>query len=217
MSHDDFDFESARGLPDKLPVGETLLWQGGPSWRAVATRVFHVDKVAIYFAAIIVWRFAASLNEGNGLWAATQSGAGLLPLAIAAVLILGLFAWGVGRTTVYSITNRRVVMRIGMALPLTVYVPLNEIVNADLKINGDKSGDLALATGSHVRIPYLVLWPHARAFHVTKPQPQLRCLAEPKRVGDILASALARSMVASRSVTTESAEAEWPKHLAAAE
>ena len=218
MSHDDFDFEPKRGLPDVLPAGETPLWQGAPSWRAVATRIFHVEKVAIYFGAMMVWRFAASLSDGNSLLAATQSGLRLLPLAIAAVVILGLFAWGVGRTTVYSITNRRVVMRIGMALPLTINLPFTQIANADLKINGDRSGDIAFTTATSVRVPYLALWPHARPFQLPKPQPMLRGLAEPQKVSDILAASLAASMVASRPATSESVEARWPQHqLVAAE
>ena len=28
--HDDFDFEPVRGLPQVLPKGERMLWQGAP-------------------------------------------------------------------------------------------------------------------------------------------------------------------------------------------
>ena len=31
--HDDFDFEPVRGLPQVLPEGERLLWQGAPRWQ----------------------------------------------------------------------------------------------------------------------------------------------------------------------------------------
>ena len=30
MSHDDFKFEPVRGLPEALPEGEHILWQGSP-------------------------------------------------------------------------------------------------------------------------------------------------------------------------------------------
>jgi len=30
--HDDFAGEPVRGLPEKLPAGERILWQGMPDW-----------------------------------------------------------------------------------------------------------------------------------------------------------------------------------------
>ena len=43
--------EPVKGLPELLPTGERMLWQGQPSWRALAIRVFHVRKIAIYFGS----------------------------------------------------------------------------------------------------------------------------------------------------------------------
>ena len=34
------EFEAALGLPEPLPAGETILWQGAPSWTAMAKHVF---------------------------------------------------------------------------------------------------------------------------------------------------------------------------------
>ena len=47
------------GLPERLPEGETLLWQGRPSWRQLALRAFHVREIAIYFALLLAWRHFA--------------------------------------------------------------------------------------------------------------------------------------------------------------
>ena len=46
------------------------------------------------------------------------------PLAIGIALV---FAWASARTTVYTITNRRVVMRFGIALPMTLNLPFTLI------------------------------------------------------------------------------------------
>ncbi len=46
---------------------------------------------------------------------------------IAAVGLLHLLAWGSARTTIYTLTNRRIVMRIGMAVPKCINLPLTEI------------------------------------------------------------------------------------------
>ena len=54
MRHDDFEFEPVRGLPAMLPPGERLLWQGNPAWRSLAIRAYHVRKVALYFAVLVL-------------------------------------------------------------------------------------------------------------------------------------------------------------------
>ena len=51
--HHEHEFEAAPGLPEPLPAGERILWQGAPDWRALAVHVFHVRKLAAYFAGIL--------------------------------------------------------------------------------------------------------------------------------------------------------------------
>jgi Bacterial PH domain len=217
MSDGDFDFEPVRGIPAALPAGEQMLWQGAPSWRAVARRVFHADKIAVYFGVLMLWRFAATLHDGLGVAAASWSALRLLPLGLAAVTILALFAWGVGRSTVYTITSKRIIMRFGMALPLTINLPFRQFANVDLKVNRDTTGDIAVTLDSQQRIAFAVLWPHVRPFFLGKPQPMLVCLAEPERVGGILTAAIAASTVASPAVAKENDVAQWPQRYAAAE
>ena len=48
------------------------------------------------------------------------------------------------------------------------------------------SGDIALELKGADRIGYLHLWPHARPWHVGKPQPSLRCLRDAAAVGEVL-------------------------------
>ena len=52
------EFEPERGLPEQLPAGEQLLWQGSPEWKRLAQRAFHVRKLVVYFAALIALRVA---------------------------------------------------------------------------------------------------------------------------------------------------------------
>ena len=47
------EFEAQYGLPEALPEGEHILWQGAPDWKVLARRVFHTRKVAVYFATFI--------------------------------------------------------------------------------------------------------------------------------------------------------------------
>jgi hypothetical protein len=111
----------------------------------------------------------------------------------AAVGLLGLYAWLVGRTTVYTVTNRRVVLRIGVALPLTVNVPFRIVGAAGLKLDGKGMGDIPLALTGRDKLAYLALWPHARPWRVTKPEPMLRSVPDAARVAGLLADALAEA------------------------
>jgi len=60
--HDDFNFEPVRGLPEKLPEGEHILWQGAPDVRALAREALGVRWVAGYFAILTIWRVSVSAS-----------------------------------------------------------------------------------------------------------------------------------------------------------
>ena len=59
------ELEPQYGLPERLPASEKLLWQGSPDFAAVALQVFHLRKVAIYFALMLAWRGATVLADGG--------------------------------------------------------------------------------------------------------------------------------------------------------
>lgn len=187
--YQEHELEAAPGLPEPLPAGERLLWQGRPDWRKLAREAFHIDAVAIYFAlmvmlqALLSWRSQASVetNVVPLLWSIT--------LAIAALGLLALSAWLSARTTLYTLTSKRVVMRIGIVLTVSFNLPLRWIAEAQLKPGADGCGDIALALKGSDRIAYLHLWPHARAWYLRKPQPSLRCLPDVAQVGELLQQA----------------------------
>ena len=47
------ELEAAPGLPEPLPAGERVLWQGKPDWKRLANEAFHVRQVAVYFALML--------------------------------------------------------------------------------------------------------------------------------------------------------------------
>lgn len=185
------EIEPIPGLPDYLPPGERLLWQGAPHWRPLAMRAFRLREVMIYFAVLMAWRGLLATLEGGSLREIIDATLSLAPLALGAVSILLVIAILSARTTMYSITDRRVVMRIGMALPVTLNIPFEGIDGASLAEHSDKSGDVALSLNNNGRIGYLVLWPHARPWRYAKPEPMLRALPDPHAAADILGRALA--------------------------
>lgn len=188
---DDFAFEPIRGLPERPPEGERILWQGSPDWRALAWRAFHIREVAFYFAALVAAQPLLALMEG-GLGRATASSMAWIALAGGlAMACLGFIAWLTARGSVYTITSRRLVLRIGVALPITINLPFALVAGAGLRLRRDGTGDLPLALKPGERVSYAVLWPHARPWRLSRPEPMLRCVPNAAEIGDLLGRALA--------------------------
>ena len=195
------EFEAQPGLPEPLPTGERMLWQGSPDWRAMARRVFHLRGLALYFGVILTLRAGFVMSDGGGVRDAAVAALWLLPLTLLAIGIALLMAWLTSSLTVYTLTDKRVVMRIGIVLSLTLNLPLKRIAAAGLRQHGDGHGDIPLTLREGDKIAYVHLWPHARPWRLARPEPMLRCLPDAERVGELLTTAWARA----NSVTAGSA------------
>ncbi|MGI4975714.1 MAG: photosynthetic complex putative assembly protein PuhB [Janthinobacterium lividum] len=179
------------GLPGPLPPGETMLWQGSPSWRGVARRVLHVRTLLFYFAALaLVALVRAVVLDTASMW---FSLAALMLLGTVALALLSAFAVLVARTSVYTLTGQRVVLRIGVALGISINLPFRSIESADLRLYPDGTGDIALLLEGQSRLGITTLWPHVRPWRTRRVQPMLRAVPDAARVARLLADALATS------------------------
>lgn len=183
--------EPVPGLPGRLPEGETLLWQGRPAWRLLARRALHLRGIAAYFFLLAVWRGATIAVEGGSASDMFAGAAQLIALGAVPIGFLAFYAWIAARVTVYSITTRRVVMRVGVALPVTINLPFALIEAASLARQPDGSGDIALRMAPGQRVSWIMLWPHLRPWRFARPEPMLRALADAEAVAQILGRALA--------------------------
>jgi hypothetical protein len=186
------ELEPVRGLPEPLPEGEHILWQGSPDWRCLARRAFHVRAIAGYFAVLLVARAVVVLSDTHSIASAAIAVLWLLPFAIAAIAMIGVVAWLMARAAVYTITNKRVTMRIGVVLEVTFNLPYRAIESASLREYPDGSGDIPLTLAGDDRIAYAHLWPHARPWRFATPQPMLRAIPRAAEVASLLARALAQ-------------------------
>ncbi len=187
---DEYENEKIRGLPEDLPAGETLLWQGSPDWRSLARHMLHVNKVAMYFAALAAWSVGSTVNDGGGVGEAIVGIGRVAVIGGIGLGLLGFMAWLTARTTIYSITSDRVVMRIGVVVPMTMNLPFRSIGTAGVKHHRDGTGDIALEISSGDRIAFLHLWPHVRPWRINNPEPALRSLPDVQKVTSLLATAL---------------------------
>jgi hypothetical protein len=186
----EFDQEPVPGLPERLPEGERILWQGKPNWVALARRAFHFGSVALYFVGLAAVLAGFEISAGGTSSDAMRAATGVVPGALLALSLLACLAALTTRSALYTITSRRVVMRFGTALPIVLNIPFKQIKSADLKVYADGTGDIPLVVSAPKRQSMIVLWPHVRPWHTIEPQPMLRCIPEAARVADILAAAL---------------------------
>jgi hypothetical protein len=175
-----------RGLPGPLPKGERLLWQGAPTTAGIFVRVFHARLVALWFCA---WGVVFMAGTGSPAKAVMTGGAVLLAGA-AGLGLLWVLSWLTHRTSVYTITDRRVVLHTGIALPVTRNLPFAQIESGALRAFTDESGDIPLRLRPGLRIAYLQLWPHVRPWHVSRTEPMLRSVPQAESVVRLLAQAL---------------------------
>ncbi|WP_375457010.1 photosynthetic complex putative assembly protein PuhB [uncultured Methylobacterium sp.] len=181
------------GLPGPLPPGERILWQGRPSAFGMASRPMHGGFVVLWFAVLAAWTILPAALDGAVL-AGLKASWPTFAACAAALTVVGCLGWLASWTTTYTITNRRVVMRVGIAISVTFNLPLVQVEEAGLRTFADGTGDLALRLSKGTRVAYLHLWPHARPWRVTEPQPMLRSVPD----GAAVAAILARAIVAAR-------------------
>jgi hypothetical protein len=182
------DEEPLVGLPECLPGGERLLWQGAPDAWMLARRVLHTDLVIVWFAVIGMYRLATHWSQ-TGEWTWSLLAAPVLALLLA-LSILMLLAWLYAKTTVYTLTNRRVTMRFGLAVQITMNIPFSRIVSADVSDFGRNIGNIAFKVEEGARVSHLVLWPNVRPWYWLSPRPMLCCVSDLGKAAELLTGAI---------------------------
>ncbi|WOE74540.1 photosynthetic complex putative assembly protein PuhB [Alterisphingorhabdus coralli] len=179
----EYDSEPIPGLPEELPQDEYIIWQGSPDWKVMAKTALHI-RIALAFVIVFSVITATQTSLSTGL---VLLGVGALSIGIfVSYLVL------VERTTLYTLTNKRVVLRSGVALNYCLNLPLTRIEAADLKLLGDDFGSIALQLEGTPKIGYFMLWPHATSLSIIRPRPMIRAIAEAPKVARMLFEATSK-------------------------
>ncbi len=184
------DYEPVPGLPERLPQGEKIVWQGRPDAHRISVDVMKSYWIAGYFGVLIAWAIAAGYSDGRTLGAILFSAGVLAILGTIMLALVELFAWASSRTTLYTVTNRRLVMRVGVGSSITLNLPFGQIASADLVVRRDGAGDIVFAAAEGVKLSWFHLWPHVRPYRYATPQPALRCIADVKSVAKLIVTEL---------------------------
>jgi hypothetical protein len=174
---------------------------------------FHIHWFAMYFGVMVLLKGIA-VSQSVGGWSQEWPGfIWALGLSIAALVLIGLLAYWSVNTTMYTLTNRRLVMRIGIVLTITFNLPLKRLAQAGVHIYKDGSADIPIRLNPEDKIPYLHLWPHARAWKLAHPEPMIRCVADGKHVASLFADAWSKiNQVDPHSLDKRSIQNEFGTH-----
>ena len=188
MGMTEYEDEPVEGLPDFLPEGETMVWQGRPTVAAMARRVFFIPHLALYFGLLIAAHTVYRLMEGVS--AAQVMGTFVWQAGLAATVLV-LLAWlarSYAASVMYTLTSERLVIRSGVALPMMVNIPIEQITAADMRVYRDGTGDIVLTPVADRKLHWVLLWPNVSAWYSRPIRPLLRGLTEPHRAADAFAA-----------------------------
>ena len=171
----DNEFEAQYGLPENLPEDEKILWQGSPVFASLVNKVFFLRLLIFYFIFLLGFGLYWDFQKVPQSEALTNLLANFL-LSGFSLAALTLLAHLTCSTAVYTLTNKRVVMRIGIVLTLTFNIPFKQILASDFKKHSDGSGDISFSIDPSTKIAFIHLWPHCRFKSFAHPEPALKCV-----------------------------------------
>ncbi len=195
-----------RGVPHPLPAGERVLWEGAPDANAMAKHVFHRGWVLIYFGAMLLWWIVTTESAigSSDFFAGLGVRVGLSAIVLAIVEGLARIS---ARTSWYAVTNRRLVLKLGMVIPMSINIPFSIVESAGIGQFKDGTGQIVLLLDKAHRLAYVALWPHCRVLQINRPQPILRGLRNATELGTLLANAVAESAADDQHTRIERASA----------
>ena len=188
MGMTEYEDEPVEGLPDYLPEGETMVWQGRPTVAAMARRVFFIPHLALYFGLLIAGHTVYRLMEGVSGVQVMGTFVWQAGLATTVLVLLAWLARSYAASVMYTLTSERLVIRSGVALPMMVNIPIEQITAADMRVYRDGTGDIVLTPVADRKLHWILLWPNVSAWYTRPIRPLIRGLADPHRAADAFAA-----------------------------
>lgn len=187
FDHSALENEGPKAFGDRMGTpqpDEQVLWKGRPQLGLLARSAFHVHTLGAYMAGLVVVALVLGKTDAAIV-------AGVLGTALVAILYL--LAWASARSTLYILTDSRLIMRIGIAIETRVNLPLKQITAAHLALQGKRGhGDIAFELAGERLLGTVLLWPHVRPFRYARPQPMLRAVPDAAALAQTIAETRAR-------------------------
>ncbi|QDH34135.1 photosynthetic complex putative assembly protein PuhB [Porphyrobacter sp. YT40] len=196
LDHAALEEDGPKAFGDRMgtpAADEKVLWKGRPALGLLARTAFHTRTLGFYMAALAL----IALMTGN-----TNAAIVAAVLGTALIALLYALAWASARTTLYILTDTRLIMRIGMAIETRINIPLKQVLSADLRLHGKTGyGDIAFDLAGDRLLGVALLWPHVRPWKYARPQPMLRALPDAAALAQLIAATRAQHGAIARNLT----------------
>ena len=178
-------FEVHKNILDAIPEGESILWKGKPSFWGFSWYFFGLKLLAFYLIILSVV-FAARLTVTDFFTAFVVD---FLPFLLSGILtscILMALAKIQSQSSVYIITENRVIIKSGAALSFLISMPFKKIKAVNLQKRKGSLGTISFELNSGKRVPYISCWPSVRPWRFKKTEPAFSCIENVDEVATIL-------------------------------
>jgi hypothetical protein len=195
IDHAALENDGPKAFGDRMGTpapNEKVLWKGRPSLGLFARTAFHTRTLGLYMGALIVIALASGRNDAAIVAAV---------LGTALLAILYTLAWLSTRSTLYILTDARLIMRIGMAIETRINIPLKQITAAHFRPRSKGHGDIAFELAGERLLGTVILWPHMRPWHYNRPQPMLRAVPDAAALAQKIAEVRAQYGEIERNLT----------------
>ena len=176
-------------LPEEVgksvPEGEKVCWVGKPNWVSFGFHVFGIKYLVIYFI-ISAFYSVSQIELDFSLNAFIGEYISFVVSGVIASLILFLLSYVSARHTCYVITEKRLVIRTGVALVFLLNVPFKNVISIDKQSLYYGVGNLSFKTQSKKRIPYFSCWPSVRSGSFLETIPTFRSIANIEEIGNLV-------------------------------
>ena len=186
IDHAALENDGPKAFGDRMGTpapNEKVLWKGRPNLGLLARTAFHTRTLGLYMAALIIIALVSGRTEAAIVAAV---------LGTALLAILYTLAWLCTRSTLYILTDARLIMRIGMAIETRINIPLKQVTAAHFRPRSKGHGDIAFELAGDRILGAVLLWPHMRPWHYNRPQPMLRAVPNAEALAQKIAEARAQ-------------------------
>jgi len=196
-------FEVHKNILDAIPEGESILWKGKPSFWGFSWYFFGLKLLAFYLIILSVV-FAARLTVTDFFTAFVVD---FLPFLLSGILtscILMALAKIQSQSSVYIITENRVIIKSGAALSFLISMPFKKIKAVNLQKRKGSLGTISFELNSGKRVPYISCWPSVRPWRFKKTEPAFSCIENVDEVATILRKSVMAGRVSLQAPVTNS-------------
>ena len=196
-------FEVHKNILDAIPEGESILWKGKPSFWGFSWYFFGLKLLAFYLIILSVV-FAARLTVTDFFTAFIVD---FLPFLLSGILtsfILMALAKIQSQSSVYIITENRVIIKSGAALSFLISMPFKKIKAVNLQKRKGSLGTISFELNSGKRVPYISCWPSVRPWRFKKTEPAFSCIENVDEVATILRKSVMAGRVSLQAPTINS-------------